>query len=95
MATAALQHRLQTSIETETTSNEMQNGFGKKIGLVASLFGCWHEAISRPFTQERATYRVCLNCGARKVFDPQTLQTSKSFYYPPVFRKINQTMMTD
>ena len=89
MATVALQHGLHTNITPETIGNELQNGFGKKIGLVASLFGCWHEAISRPFTHGQATYRVCLNCGARKHFDPQTLQTSKSFYYPPIVKAIN------
>lgn len=57
--------------------------FGKKIGLVATLFGCWHRNLSRPFTHGRQSYRVCLGCGARKNFNTETLITSRGFYYPP------------
>jgi hypothetical protein len=57
--------------------------FGKKIGLIGNLFGCWHEELSRPFGKGRASYRACLNCGARKHFDPNTFVTSGSFYFPP------------
>jgi len=56
---------------------------GKKIGLMGMLFGCWHRNLSRPFTYGKDSYRVCLNCGARKNFNAQTLTTSRSFYYPP------------
>lgn len=57
--------------------------FGDKIGFFGKLFGCWHKQISRPFTIGRDSYRACLDCGARKHFDPQTLKTYGSFHYPP------------
>lgn len=62
--------------------------FGQKIGILASLFGCWHENLSRPITRDGVSYRACLDCGSRKPFDPQTLRTKKGFYYPPIVRKI-------
>jgi hypothetical protein len=62
---------------------ESANFFGRKIGLVATLFGCWHKNLSRPFTYGKESYRVCLNCGARKDFNAETFTTSSSFYYPP------------
>lgn len=57
--------------------------FGKKIGMVASLFGCRHQNLSRPFTRDDISYRTCLSCGARKRFDPDKLVTHRAFYYPP------------
>lgn len=57
--------------------------FGKKLGLLTRLIGCSHERISRPFGEGKSTYRSCLSCGARKPFDTETLETSKTFYCPP------------
>ncbi len=65
------------------SSEQSREIFGKKIGLVGNLFGCWHEDLSRPFGVGRGSYRTCLNCGARRHFDPNTLVTSGSFYFPP------------
>ena len=56
---------------------------GIKIGLLASLFGCRHKNLSRPFTTKKDSYRVCIECGARKVFDTQSFKTLGTFYYPP------------
>ena len=58
--------------------------FGKKIGLITTLFGCWHNNISRPFVNGKIAYRSCLQCGARKQFNPETLKTDGKFYFPPV-----------
>jgi len=57
--------------------------FGKKLGLLAKLFGCPHKSLSRPFSHGTVGYRTCLKCGARKKFNPETLETSGGFYYPP------------
>lgn len=63
--------------------NRTNNAFGEKIGLFGKMFGCWHKELSRPFTSVRESYRVCLDCGARKHFDTETLKTFGPFYYPP------------
>ena len=63
--------------------NRTRGAFGKKIGLYARGFGCWHKQLTRPFTNRSASYRACLNCGARKKFDAENLRTFGPFYYPP------------
>jgi hypothetical protein len=60
--------------------------FGQKAGLIAKLFGCWHDNLSRPFTQNKTSYRSCLQCGARRQFNPETLETYGNFYFPPVIK---------
>ena len=60
--------------------------FGAKVGVFDKIFGCDHKDISRPFTVEGIGYRTCLQCGARKQFDSETLETYGSFYYPPIVR---------
>lgn len=60
--------------------------FGNKLRLTAALFGCWHNNIGRPFVQGKTAYRSCLQCGARKQFDAESLKTHGSFYFPPVIK---------
>lgn len=62
--------------------------FGDKVGLFASLFGCWHKKLTRPFADGKNAYCACLECGARKPFDPETLQTDRHFYYPPIVNDV-------
>ena len=63
--------------------NRTKHVFGEKIGIFGKMFGCWHKQLSRPFTSLRESYRVCLDCGARKQFDTENLKTFGPFYYPP------------
>ncbi len=49
--------------------------------LLASVFGCWHREVSRPFTRQGQTYRTCLGCGAHKRFDLNHWEDSGGFYY--------------
>ena len=58
--------------------------FGQKIGLMAKLFGCRHGNIGRPFTIGETAYRSCLNCGARRQFNLDTMETYGNFYFPPI-----------
>jgi hypothetical protein len=58
--------------------------FGRKIGLMTSLFGCWHENVGRPFVKANTAYRTCLDCGARRQFNTDTFETYGKFYSPPV-----------
>lgn len=78
---------MQTILEqnriAERVINRTNGSFGKKIGFVGKLFGCWHKALSRPFTSKESSYRVCLDCGARAKFDTQSFRTLGTFYYPP------------
>ena len=73
----------------EAVINRTDRVFGGKIGLFGALFGCWHKQLSRPFTIGRDSYCACLQCGARKQFDTQTLQMFGSFHYPPTLAFAN------
>ena len=69
--------------QARNISNKTPEIFGEKIGVFGKVFGCWHKDLTRPFTTGRQSYRACLECGARRGFDPKTLRTFGSFYYPP------------
>lgn len=90
MAVTLLRNKLKKSAEKIQSNSDNQTVFGDKVGFVAKLFGCWHENISRPFVNGKTAYRACLNCGARKQFNTDTLQTYGKFYYPPIVRKMEK-----
>jgi len=55
---------------------------GRKVGLLASVFGCWHKHLSRPISDRISTYQVCAECGARRRFDMDEFKPQGRFYYP-------------
>ena len=44
------------------------------------LLRCWHRQMSRPFTIDGETYRVCLRCGARRQFRIDSWKTVGTYY---------------
>jgi hypothetical protein len=63
--------------------------FGAKIGLTASILGCWHIKLTRPFMDGKVSYQTCLHCGARKPFNSKTLKNyGGGYYYSPVIKSI-------
>jgi hypothetical protein len=88
MPTALLQNKILTlgHKRNKMTNKIDQFVFGSKLGLMVTLFGCWHNNIGRPFVQGKTAYRSCLQCGARKQFNPETLETHGNFYFPPVIK---------
>jgi hypothetical protein len=80
---------LDNLVESIEIEKKKQGVFGDRVGFLGRLFGCWHENLSRPFVQDKTAYRSCLECGARRQFDPQTLKTHGAFYYPPIVKKIS------
>jgi hypothetical protein len=51
------------------------------VSWLTRVFGCWHREMSRPFTLREHSYRVCLECGAHRQFDPQAWEMTGPFYY--------------
>jgi len=47
------------------------------------LVGCSHKEMSRPFSRQGETYRVCINCGAHRGFDEKTWNFAGPFYFKP------------
>ena len=78
-----MQNILEQSLTTERVIDRNDDSSGKRVGLMASLFGCWHKELSRPFTLKNDSYRVCTDCGARRRFDTKSFKTSGRFYYVP------------
>ena len=38
------------------------------------FFGCSHERLTRPFTLQQHTYKVCLDCGSQIYYSPITMR---------------------
>jgi hypothetical protein len=52
--------------------------------FVQRLLGCWQHDLSRPFTREGKTYRVCTKCGLSRDFNLNTFKThGVSYTLPP------------
>lgn len=85
-----MQNILEQNRIAETLINRTKGAFGNKIGLTAKIFGCWHKHLTRPFTNRNGSYRACLNCGARKKFDTETLVTKGPFFYPPAIAFVEE-----
>lgn len=77
-----MQAILEQNLLTETAVEAAIEPAGKKIGIIGALFGCWHKQLTRPFSDLKSSYCVCLECGARKTFDTRTFKTSGAFYFP-------------
>lgn len=88
MTTTLLRNKFQALIpkKGEQTKNSNTFAFGRKISFMAKLFGCWHGNIGRPITIGETAYRSCLNCGARRQFNPDTMETHGNFYYPSIIK---------
>lgn len=74
---------LEQNLLADAAPAKRRDPFGTKIGLFASLFGCWHKRLTRPFTSDKDTYMACIECGARKKVDAENFRVSRVFYYPP------------
>lgn len=51
--------------------------------LVVRLLGCWQHELSRPFTRNGKTYRVCVKCGLSRDFNLNTWETHGASYALP------------
>jgi hypothetical protein len=48
--------------------------------VLSRSWTCWHRRMSRPFTRDGETYRVCLRCGVHRRFDLDAWKTKGSYY---------------
>jgi hypothetical protein len=48
------------------------------------LFGCRHRHMSPPFTGGEETYRSCMSCGARRLFNVGRGRMTGAYYYAPL-----------
>ena len=62
--------------------------------VISKIWSCWHRKMSRPFTHEGETYRVCLKCGMRREFDLNAWKTGHSYYFPRVGTRHVKALVT-
>lgn len=88
MTTNILRNKFQVLIHKKAVQANDSNSlaFGRKVSLMTKLFGCRHGNLGRPFASSEIAYRSCLKCGARRQFNPETLETHGNFYFPPVIK---------
>jgi hypothetical protein len=48
---------------------------------VVVLRGCWHRKMSWPIRMQEHSYQVCLNCGAKRLFDEQAFRAYGPYSY--------------
>ena len=48
--------------------------------VISKFWTCWHRRMSRPFTRDGETYRVCLRCGVQRRFDLEQWRTKGKYY---------------
>lgn len=53
-------------------------------GWLTRLFGCRHRNMSPPFTGGEETYRSCMRCGARRLFNVERGRMTGAYYYAPL-----------
>lgn len=54
------------------------------IATLDYLFGCRHAHLSRVFTLEGETYKVCCDCGARFAYSFETMSIIRRLHIMPV-----------
>jgi hypothetical protein len=54
------------------------------IAILDFLFGCHHAHLSRVFTLQGETYRVCCDCGARYAYSLETMSIKRRLPLTPV-----------
>jgi hypothetical protein len=69
-----------TNQETMRQHNERSQALNEAARRVLQkLFGCWQHDLSRPFTYNGKTYRVCMKCGMSRDFNLITWETQGAF----------------
>ena len=60
---------------------------GRLRYLFLPLLVCWHRKMSRPFTRDGETHRVCLRCGVHRQFDLKEWKMKGDYYSPGLREK--------
>jgi len=67
------------------------------LAILDFLFGCHHVHLSRVFTLQGETYRVCCDCGAKFVYSLETMSIEHRLPLPeqsrsPKFSRFGSTI---
>jgi len=60
---------------------ERRGALNETLGRVLNrVFGCWQHNLSRPFSNNGRTYRICVNCGMSRDFDTTSWKTHGHYH---------------
>jgi len=78
------EHSLSLAVLTSVKVNERQSSRQRLLARLRYLFlrvcSCRHPTMSRPFTRDGNTYRVCVRCGMHRGFDLKSWKAQGPFY---------------
>jgi hypothetical protein len=57
------------------------------IPVLDFLFGCHHAHLSRVFTLQRESYKVCCDCGAKFAYSLKTMSIERRLPHTPVLTR--------
>ena len=69
------------TMEDHVHNYRFNSSVKRRTGFMTRVFGCWHSNMSIPTTFGGETYRVCLDCGARRSFDAEIWTTYGPYYF--------------
>ena len=72
---------LNAKFNQERAERKVEQPQSSAFSWLTRIFGCWHQEMSRPFTLRAESYRVCLECGAHRRFNPHTWEMTGPYYY--------------
>jgi len=75
-----LHQAVQNSAQPRFNPGHVVSGLFGPFRLISKLWSCWHRHMSRPFTRDGQTYRVCLRCGIQRPFDLDAWKTKGAYY---------------
>jgi hypothetical protein len=67
------------TMEGHIRNEGFDSSFKPLVSFLSRIFGCWHVHMGWPITASGETYRTCLDCGARRRFDPKKLDHACPF----------------
>ncbi|HEX3183694.1 MAG TPA: hypothetical protein VHQ94_02805 [Pyrinomonadaceae bacterium] len=66
--------------QDKTSGQQILRWLALPFFVISKFWTCWHRRMSRPFTRDGETYRVCLRCGVHRRFDLEQWKTKGSYY---------------
>ncbi len=72
------------SRDQETPKSATESFMAVLLAILDFLFGCHHPHLSRVFTLQSETYRVCCDCGAKFAYSLETMSIEHRLPLTPV-----------
>ena len=83
-----MQSVLSINHQVAMAQQERHGALNETLGRVLNrVFGCWQHDLSRPFSNNGRTYRICTKCGMSRDFDTDSW-TTKGHYHVTATSKI-------